>query len=111
MEKPAPGAEGVTFTTQGVKVRLEATNYFNGRLAFLAVIVDGEKKGRPWGKLTVNIPEARLEPGEFCVRTWDGGEILAADAMATGAFEDTGKRVPTGHVEAAVWRVKAKEGA
>ena len=62
--------------------------------------------GRPWGKLTVNLPDDPLEPGEFHVRSWDEGAELAAAAMATGLFLDTGKRVPTGWVQASVWRIK-----
>ena len=57
-------------------------------------------------KLTVNIPELKLQPGEFFVKTWSENESIAADALASGLFVDTGRRVSTGHVEAQIWRTK-----
>jgi hypothetical protein len=57
--------------------------------------------------LTVNIPEADLEPGEILVKTWSENESLAAAALASGHFRDTGKRVKTGWCEAEVWEVIA----
>lgn len=56
--------------------------------------------------LTVNIPDADLEDGEFAIKNWSGNESVAQAAMATGLFIDTGKRIPTGFVEAQVWRFK-----
>lgn len=63
--------------------------------------------GIPYGMLTVNIPEADLLPGEILVKTWSENETLAAAALASGHFKDTGKRVPTGFCEAQVWEVIA----
>lgn len=55
-------------------------------------------------KLTVNMPEFKLQPGEFFVKAWSENEQIAADALASGLFVDTGRRVTTGHVEAQIWR-------
>lgn len=62
--------------------------------------------------LTVNIPEhdGMLAPGEFFVKTWSENELLAKEALASGNFADTGRRVPTGHVEAQIWKFSEKEG-
>lgn len=80
---------------------LVVDKYHNGRLA----IVIGERS-EPIGVLTVNLPLAHLEDGEIIVKAWSENEQLAADALLSGQFIDTGKRIPTGYVEAQVWRVK-----
>jgi hypothetical protein len=58
--------------------------------------------------LTVNLPGANLADGEFCIKDWSENERAAKAAMATGIFEDTGKRIPTGFVEAKVWKFKER---
>lgn len=60
--------------------------------------------GEPFGTLTVNLPDDKLDEGEFFVKTWSENEGLAKSCMNSGAFIDTGKRVKTGYVEAQVWR-------
>ena len=62
-------------------------------------------------KLTVNIPDesGRLQPGEFFVKTWSENELIGADALPSGLFVDTGRRVPTGHVEAQIWKLSERE--
>lgn len=79
--------------------------YGNGRLAIQLVNAETEE---PIGKLTVNLPGEELGGGEFFVKTWSENEGIAAAALASGVFEDTGRRVPTGHVEAQVWRFCAR---
>jgi hypothetical protein len=57
--------------------------------------------------LTVNSSgRAHLGPGEILVKTWDEAEIVLGPAMASGYFEDTGRRVQFGGAEAAVWRIR-----
>jgi len=56
--------------------------------------------------LSVNFPLVKLEEGEFAVKTWSENEQVAADALASGLFVDTGKRIQSGYVEASVWRFK-----
>lgn len=75
--------------------------YASGRSA----IVYNAENGERMGVLTVNIPEEELGPGEFLVKTWSENEALAAAALLSGDFVDTGRRVPTGRVEAQVWRM------
>ena len=105
MEKIPTQLEGALITISGKTLRLVCGHYGNGRLAITAQTLDG----RPWDRLTVNLPDDELEPGEIFVKTWDrdGDVNLPAAALATGLFVDTGKRVPTGYVEASVWRIKA----
>jgi len=76
--------------------------YGNGRLAIQCICGDGP----PMGVLTVNIERAELKDGEFAVKNWSENKGLAAAAMESGVFEDTGRSIPTGFVEAPVWRFK-----
>lgn len=104
-EPVPPGIHGTPINIHGTPCRFEVSHYVNtGRLAI--VVMGGGDFPEPFGNLTVNIPEAELEPGEICVRDWAENEMLAAVALETGLFEDTGKRVPTGYVTAPIWRVK-----
>jgi len=49
---------------------------------------------------------AEVESDEFNVKSWSENEALVQPLMATGLFEDTGKRVPSGYVVSPVWRLK-----
>jgi len=62
--------------------------------------------GRRFATLSVNFPEVELEHNEFAVKTWSENEQIAEDALASGLFVDTGKRIQSGYVEASVWRFK-----
>ena len=62
--------------------------------------------GQCFATLSVNFPEVELEHNEFAVKTWSENEQVAADALASGLFVDTGKRIQSGYVEASVWRFK-----
>ena len=108
MNVPAPFEFDVAHTG---RVRTQFAKYVNGRLAIQLVSADSCEgilsAGEPVGMLTVNIPSAELEDGEFLVKTWSENEDLAGGALASGRFVDTGRRVPTGHVEAQVWRFKS----
>lgn len=75
--------------------------YASGRGVVLDIV---DSHGEEFMRLTVNIPQAQLDPGEFAVKVWSENEPFIADILASGLFEDTGKRIPTGLVEAHVWR-------
>jgi hypothetical protein len=85
-------------------VVLRTGEYDSGRLAIFAVTAE---TGEPYGTLTVHLPDEGIDEGFVHVKTWGGNKPMARGALDSGAFEDTGKRVPTGHVEAEVWRVLA----
>jgi len=77
------------FTGGGIAIRLAAEN------------------GDPFLTLTTNLPETpTLAHGEFAVKVWSENAPYIADILASGLFEDTGKRITTGFVEAHVWRMK-----
>lgn len=85
------------------KVLIEESYYAQGnRMALLLIHNDGCRLAT----LTTNMPEHDLEEGEFFVKDWSENQELAAEAMASGLFVDTGKRVGSGHVPVPVWKFK-----
>lgn len=64
--------------------------------------------GETIGHLTVCLGEDKeLARDEIYVKTWSENKQMAEDVLKrTDYFEDTGRRVPTGFVEASVWKVK-----
>jgi hypothetical protein len=79
-----------------------ATTYENGATAVVIKCVDGS----PLCILSVNLGDVKLKDGEFLAKTWSENEDIAKSALDSGLFEDTGRRIPTGWVEAQVWRFK-----
>jgi hypothetical protein len=65
-----------------------------------------DRDGVSQAVLSVVIMGAKLEPGEFLVKTWSENTSIAAAVKAANIFEDTGKRVPSGFVQAEIWKVR-----
>lgn len=84
------------------EVTVEEVKYLDENPAFVLY----DKNGEELVVLSVNLPQEkdRLGPGEFFVKTWSENADLAREALASGLFIDTGKRVPTGYVEAHIWK-------
>jgi len=80
---------------------VEVTTYKTGGTAVIL-----NQDGQRFATLSVYFPEVKLEEGEFAVKTWSENEEIAEDALASGLFIDTGKRIRSGYVEASVWRFK-----
>lgn len=77
--------------------------YSNGRLAIRYI---QPKHNVVIATLTVNIPEyTDLKENEIIVKTWSENKLFAQEVLKTGDFEDTGKRIPLGFVEAQVWKI------
>lgn len=93
-------------------IYVKRRQYESGRMALQLMMPDGQLAA----VLTVNIPEMdkMLKPGEFFVKAWSENETIAKEALASGLFVDTGKRVESGFVEAQIWRfsddVRAEQG-
>lgn len=83
--------------------RFLATKYQEG--GDTAVVLEGEK-GETISILSTNIPGLRLKPNEFLAKTWSENEEIAALALDSKLFKDTGRRVPTGFVEAQIWSIE-----
>ena len=82
-------------------VKLRPLKYEGGRLAIEGLCEDGGL----FSVLTVNIPHARLNKNEVCIKNWSENEQFAESARKSGFFKDTGKRIATGFVEAEIWEV------
>jgi len=87
------------------KVTLEYKRgqYGNGRLALMLTHAEDNL---PFCVLTVNLPDDNLEEHEFFVKGWSENEFIANLLRNGTHFIDTGKRVPTGHVVAEVWKFR-----
>jgi hypothetical protein len=83
-------------------VQLVKSYYRGGRMALRVT----DMEGLPLAILTVNIPQAEhlLKKNEFFVKTWSENAEIAADALKSGLFKNTGSVVEVGNVTAQIWR-------
>jgi len=88
-----------------IEVKIYATNNVPA-----VVLTDYESPRFPVCTLSVNLSDHthELEEGEFFVKTLSENEYVVKKCLESGWFEDTGKRVPTGHVQASVWKFSQK---
>jgi hypothetical protein len=91
-------------TTSFGTVHVMEGRYRNGSLALELLDSNGELIAA----LSVNLVDEspRFAPYEFAVKTWGENEELAADALRSGLFTDTGKRA--GFIRALVWAANWK---
>lgn len=82
-------------------------SYLNNGTPAITLYVEEDGQFEPWIDLTTNVRGAStyLEEGECIVKTWSENESYIKPLLESGWFEDTGKRVPTGFVEAQVWKI------
>ena len=94
--------------TYGDLVKVEQKTYLNSTAIAVILILPEDPEDPDYGEeelvLSVNLPDCVLEPGEFGVKIWSENEIIAREALASGLFMDTGKRIRTGYVTAPVWK-------
>lgn len=88
-------------TLYSEELRVEATNYNDGTQAVVLYDEDG-----PYATFSVNMEGVVLAPGEFCAKTWSENEDMREPMLASGLFEDTGRRIKQGFIVAEVWRIK-----
>lgn len=107
-EKIQQKLKGVTLEIDSLgtsyKTFFRVGQYSNGRIA-LELITD-DKYQECFAVLTVNLPEIKIGENNIIVKTWSENKNVAKAALASGKFIDTGKRIPTGFVEASIWEVK-----
>ncbi|MFC4524734.1 hypothetical protein [Cupriavidus pinatubonensis] len=66
--------------------------------------------GMPYASLSVNLPQAPLLAGEFCVAAdWNLPADVKAALLATGKFADTGRSTDGGERDGAIWRIACPE--
>jgi hypothetical protein len=84
---------------RGERLLIRIGVYSNGRPALTIV----DEFGFPFTVLTINLPDEDLAPGDIFVKIWGENAAFIGELLSTGFFFDTGKRVKTGFVEAAIW--------
>ena len=89
-----------------IRGRSYAASYGEYEQGRMAITYNDPGTGQRFSVLTVNLPSAHLAEGEFAVKTWSENAATVKAALETGLFVDTGKRIPTGFVEASVWKFK-----
>jgi hypothetical protein len=93
------------FKASGYVLLVKRGWYQNNRMAIMLQTSDGV----PFATLSVNLPNEPAPPeGCFWAKTWSENQPLRAPALASGLFEDTGRRTRTGFVQAELWRLKGE---
>lgn len=84
---------------------IEVGRYPHGGAIYVQLMC---KDGEPLGTFSTNLVPygASLQRDEFTVKSWGENEPLVESMLATGMFEDTGRRVESGFVQAPVWRMR-----
>ncbi|HNS55596.1 MAG TPA: hypothetical protein PKO34_00965 [Smithellaceae bacterium] len=98
--------EGRKIVVNGYSTTIHLEEYSEG--GRLAIILVCDDDGQEYGTLTVNMPEVPLEPDEIIVKRWSENVNMSEAALMSGLFQDTGKRVATGFVQAHIWRISEK---
>jgi hypothetical protein len=104
-QSAAARSTGLSFTSRSFgKVNVLTSEYQRGgKLAVELVAENGEDIAT----LSVNMPEFSklLGEGEFFAKTWSENGEIAADALASGIFRDTG-RTSGDIVNAPIWTLR-----
>lgn len=95
------------FTSYGedfVLILREGQTYTNGRLA-LEFWTEQEWGMEPFAKVTTNMPEVHLNPGEVLVKDWAENAPLVEALTEAGWLISTGREVLSGFVVPQVMRL------
>lgn len=91
-------------TIEGQTFFLSKERYMQGGAnAITLYVYDGEII--PWIDVTTNITGTILGPDECLVKVWSENEPYISPLLKSGFFEDTGRRVKAGFVEAHIWKI------
>ena len=95
-----------SFTFESEELVLEQEKFYQDNTPAIQIYCED---GSPFATLTVCILDKRglgiLPPNHFIVKTWSENAPVAHALLEQGIFEDTGIRIPTGFVEAEVWKL------
>jgi hypothetical protein len=97
-----------TIKVDGEMVDLFLARYANGTIAVAASVAD---TGEPFGKLSVNLVDEDLAPGEITIKTYAENGPLAEAARASGLFVDTRRRINKNYVRVEIWRLSPEVAA
>jgi hypothetical protein len=91
-------------TEWGPCILREQGKYPDGSMGL--VVWGSDDDPSPICVLTVSLNTGPLPDDMYIIKTWGGNWSIARDVLATGVFEDTGVRLPSGRVEAQLWKWK-----
>jgi hypothetical protein len=82
--------------------------YAAGGAIAVQLINDNDALPEPMATFSTNLVPSGAVLGldEFNVKSWSENEDLVEPMLATGLFEDTGRRTRSGYVASPVWRLK-----
>ena len=85
--------------------------FFFNDAASTEIYTADDEMPEPLATLSCNFAPSgvTLADDEFCVKAWSENEPLIAPLLATGLFEDTGRRTPTGYAVSPTWRIKDRQ--
>jgi hypothetical protein len=94
--------QGLSFETRHFGIAQVVTSPYRNGGKLAVELVD--ENGESIAMLSVNIPECShvLGENEFFAKTWSENEEIAADALQSGIFQDTG-RTSDGFLKARIW--------
>lgn len=85
---------------EGQPLTIACAAFPNGRLA--VYLRDGMAMYCRWA---INVPTLDIADDEFFAKTYDENEPLREPMLATGLFEDTGRRAVGGCFDLELWRL------
>lgn len=89
---------------ESYEIHPEIATYAGGRTA-ICLWMEGEYGPEPFGKVTINMPEVHLNPGEVLVKDWAENEVIFSTLVEFGWLIPTGREVISGWVAPAVCRL------
>lgn len=97
-------------TVGDYQLAFEAQTYEHGGagapLALSLHVMEDGHPVEPWSAVTSCVVGAHVGPDEVIVKTYNEAEMMRELLLATGYFEDTGKRIRSAFAELEVWRLK-----
>lgn len=86
---------------EGVPLKVHTAMYANKRLAVVVTTNSGE----PWARLSVNLPNANIQRGEFAFDAPKHSEV-ARDYLKSGFFRETGRYEMSGYCCYPIWELQ-----
>mgnify|MGYP001228047524 CR=1 FL=1 len=104
MNLPCIGTAATPYGSASIHVG----RYPKGGAIYVQLYTVGDDYPEPLATLSTNLVPygTSLADDEFSVKSWSENAPLIEPLLATGLFEDTGRRTPTGYASAPTWRIK-----
>lgn len=97
--------KSVTIEAYGMVSKCEFNTNMRYRNNRRAIQLTDTETLSPFAIVSVNLEAVELADDECCMKFWSENAPLRQPLIDSGLFHDTGKRVPTGYVEAEIWQI------